>query len=636
MARFSWTSSQNFSWSLSFSLILGLLPLSAQAQQFLSSSSQSSCGGDIICGSVTVKDRDDRVAPEIVQPKATEKTIGACGRELPSGQDYQARVQGLSCGTVPDMVRPRLPMPVDQNKKDKADQYLASSIDELTKRTRAQDLLKTEIVWNHQFNVPVTEHWTYTSIVGDFNGPAESYQTICIMPRKEKYQVERKVYRDECTRWESIDDSPSAGSFGGGSYGGGSSGGSSSSRSSGSGSSNSDRMKGTSSGEIRNRSQDNYRSKKNGASLETAPIYRTIAESRRCVSTRRVYDHSEWDTDTRNLTPIIAPCTAMRGTWRTYPQTQQASRRCNDMKVNVKVEFKHDPKWTPADAKYLDLLPNKFDLLPGEREDLQLNLSTGQSLRPGISVRNAWNEYQAEVIPAEIRCDLGEKNFNLGIHTLGRIKRKAPNPFALPEDQKPMVGLDEKGRPRSLKLLDLARNLRLDQSMNSRRFESGVTGEESIGSSEAGGSKAFWVSTQFRMKLSKIDSLGRKFAVTLPNKFSTDQTDVFDNEMLISLGGKGGMDRLYRPAGPLEFIFGGLYHYLGVELSPNTDYELEVRAAQREFPFYESTCRNGEMACGSENEKESLFSEPILIRFKTEETSRSWLKWLKDKQIILF
>ena len=130
--------------------------------------------------------------------------------------------------------------------------------------------------------------------------------------------------------------------------------------------------------------------------------------------------------------------------------------------------------------------------------------------------------------------------------------------------------------------------------------------------------------------------MGRRFPVTLPNKFSTDRTDVFDNEMLISLGGRGGMDRLYRPSGPMQFIFGGLYHYLGVELSPNTDYELEVKAAQREFPFYESTCSSGEVACGDENSKEELFSEAIVVKFKTEDTKRSWLKWLKDKQFVIF
>ncbi|MBX3018574.1 MAG: hypothetical protein KF767_11835 [Bdellovibrionaceae bacterium] len=640
-------------------LLASLTSVSAFAQIFVDTSLRRQCsGGDIECSHVVVTEQDRRVRPAIEQPQASERTMGACGSYLPSGQDYRANLTGTSCGGVRAVQRPRLPMPLDQNKKDKADQLLNSSMDDLKKRTKAQEVLKQDISWTDVFQMPMSESWTYVQIQGDFGGPAENYQTTCAMTRRQKYQVPVEVYKNECAEWETIperrnDPVPSTPTY----------------RERDNGGSTytprreeprreeprreppRDKLKGTSSDEIRDRSRENYerlrQQRGNNSSLieEMILVSRGLAQDRRCVRTKKVYVRTDYETRWRDLPSVVGPCMAQRGTWRTYPATVSANRRCADQKVNVKVNFSHDPDWTPANPKYLELLPNKFDLLPGEKESVivGLNSSPSSSVTAGARIENGWNEYGIRVAPTSLACDLGEKNFVIHVDTKGRIKRKAPNPFALPDDQKAIIGLDDKGRPKSLKLLDQARGLRLDQSMNSRRFDApaitdGETNEagEKIGQTEAGGSEAFWVSTQFRMTLFKIDGMGRRFPVTLPNKFSTDRTDVFDNEMLISLGGRGGMDRLYRPSGPMQFIFGGLYHYLGVELSPNTDYELEVKAAQREFPFYESTCSSGEVACGDENSKEELFSEAIVVKFKTEDTKRSWLKWLKDKQFVIF
>lgn len=645
------------SFFISLSLTLGTT--TALAQVFIDTGLRRQCsGGNIECSHVIVSEPDRRPRPAIEQPRATERTMGACGTYLPAGQDYRAQLTGTSCGGVRAFERPRLPMPLDQNLKDKADQLLNSSMDDLKKRTKAQEVLRQEIAWTDVFQMPMSESWTYVQIQGDFSGPAENYQTVCSMTRREKYQVPVEVYKNECAEWETVPERrndpvyvPSTPTYRERDNHNSGGGGSTYSPPARREEPPRDKLNGTSSDEIRQRSRDNYerlrQQRGNNGSLieETLLKSRGLAQERRCVRHRKVYVRTDYETRWRDLSPVTAPCMAQRGTWRTYPVTVSGSRRCDDQKVSVKVRFTHDPDWTPANPKYLDLLPNKFDLLPGEKESVivGLNSSPSSSVTAGARVDNGWNEYGVRVSPASLACKLGEKSFTIEIDTKNRIKRKAPNPFSLPDDQKAIIGLDDKGRPKSLKLIDQARGLRLDQSMNSRRFETprATDGEaadpgESIGQSEAGGSEAFWVSTQFRMTLYKIDGLGRRFPVTLPNKFATDRTDVFDNEMLISLGGRGGMDRLYRPSGPLQFIFGGLYHYLGVELSPETNYELEVKAAQREFPFYESTCSTGEVACGDENSKEELFSEAIVIKFKTEQTQRSWLKWLKDKQFVIF
>lgn len=625
---------------------LTLSSLSARAQKFVDASLESRlCGGKVRCGQIRVTEPDRRPIPRIEQPRAAEDTLGACGTALPKGQDYHPRLAGTACGQAARSLD-RFPMPVDQDKKDKADQILASSNDDLSKRTRAQELLLNPLRWTETLTIPMSETWEYTVIEGSFTGPAESYETVCEMPRTEHWTEKEDIKEHKCTKWETVQEPPP--STGGG-YGGGGYQPSRPTAPSGpspSRPSNSDRLKGTSSGEIEDRSRSNYeklRQKRDGAFLKL-PSHpsREIAQNQVCVRREWVKVGERDVPRSRSIDPIRGACIAQRGTWRTYPVRRTGSRACAPQTVKLNIEFVQDRNWNPSNRDYLDILPNKYDLLPGESEKLivHANHAQGSRIRPALQIENAWNRYDLEVKPSEISCQLGAKEFEIGIHTVGRLKRRAPNPFKLPDNQEPLIGLDEKGRPKALMLIDMARGLRLDSSMHSRQFtqtpEADATGDSKIGTSEAGGSKAFWVGTQFRMVLYKVDSWGRQFPVTLPNSFNTNATDVFDNEMQISLGGEGGMDRLYRPSGPLQFIFGTLYHHFGVELSPHTNYILEVKAAQREFPFYESTCRSGEVACGDESARESLFSEAIRIPFKTEQTKRSWIKWLKDLQIVIF
>lgn len=616
-----------------FSFLLVFTASWAQAQSFVDTGLEArSCGGRISCGPIQVTEQDRRVRPAIEQPRANAPTMGLCGSMLPSGLDYQARTGETVCGGA-QVSRTRLPIPVDQDKKDRADQILASANDDLSKRTRAQELLRTPLEWKQNFDIAMNETWSYTAIEGDFGGPAETYATTCARSRTEEYFITEDIMKDECAEWRTEEAPAPRPTYSAPTSSGTSSGGSSSGAPR---RDDSDRMRGTSRPEIQQRSRDNYdriKQRRNSSSYVLVPE-RTIAQSRTCVRYRRVKVGERQVSRTRSLAPLVGACTALRGTWRTYPVVKTGSRACAPQRVSVNVSFAKDPSWTPSNPQYLDILPNKFDLLPGESETMNLRVNDGPSrtLTASLNLQNAWNRYEVQVSPQHQACSMEPKQINVSVHTLERIKRRAPNPFALPEGREPLVGLDDKGRPRALTLIDQARSLRLDASQNSRRFSN----IESLGTSEAGGSQAYWVGTQFRMTLYRVDNWGRKFAVTLPNSFTTNATDVFDNEMQMSLGGQGGMDRLYRPAGPLQFLFGSLYSHFGVELSPNTNYVLEVKAAQREFPFYESTCRSGDVTCGSEGARDEMFSESIEIPFKTKETNRSWLKWLKDLQIVIF
>lgn len=615
------TFSEGLILSLSFSMVcLSGSLAAAKNGVFVDSSKMRICSkGNISCGSVEVTEPDRRIAPEIKQPQIESAVMGSCGSDLPLNASYRARILGLSCETGDSKVYSRGPIQYAMEKKDEARQVMDSTLDDVTKRTEAQNLLRTELKYENQFQIPVVEKWEYISIEGDFNGPLENYETTCKMEVIEHYEETEDVYDNVCD--------PETNS-GGGSYGysgSGYSGGSGSSSSSGSSSRSrdSDRQRGSSSGEIKEKSKSNYQKRNNSM---VAPVAtRWIASCRRVkVGTRKV-------PRTRQLSDVVGRCISQRGTWRTFEVVKSRSRSCGQIPVQVSAQFEHDQRWNPTHPDYLDILPNKFDLLPGESEAVNIKVEgSGKTIRANVLIDNAWNDYSVQLDSSSVaRCELGPKQLSVNIQTNNRIKRKAPNPFKLPgessEDAINMSVLDSKGRPQRLVLIDQAREFRLEQSLNSRRF-----------SEEEKGKKAFWVGVQFRMRLYKVTGKNSMIAVTMPNQFSTNQADIFGDELSISLGGEGGMDRLYRPGGPIEGIFGGLYKHLGVELSPNTEYKLEVRSAQREFPFYESTCETGDISCLDESAKAVLFSDPIWISFKTGKTERSFLKTLKDLQISIF
>lgn len=630
-------------------MLTPLISVQSQAQSFVDQSAYNShCNqSGISCGQIQVVSEPYRETPTIIQPKVEKAVMGACGKELPLDKSYKAISHGLVCSdTSSSKEISRYPMPIDENKKNEADTLLESLNDSEYNRSRAQKLLSYDINWNFETQIPIFEKWSYTVIEGSFSGPNETYETLCSVDREETYVDYEEIYEEVCNdpieTYEDSSDSyntspstlptPSKPSS---NWGGGSSSSSSKpSRSGGSSSSKnkSEKMKGTSSGEIEQRSRRNYenlKKKKDGAQLnqKASQIYRGIA--RFCQNSERIYKGKKEVYRTRALRPYTAKCIAQRPTWRTYPVTLTEQRFCGNKKLKITHEFTKDSQWSPKNSQYHDVLPNKYDLLPGESEVFKISLITKQKFINVITEdKESWNHYSF-VQKNQASCNnLNPEEIKSDINTIERKLRRAPNPFKLPEGRSPIINLDSKGRPETLQLIDLLRQHRLEASKNSRRFN--------IGDSEAGGTKAFWVGTRFRMSLYSYDWAGRKTYVVIPNSFSVEQTDIFDNEMEVSLGGKGGMDRLYRPAGPISFLFGGIYKSLGVELSPNKEYYLEVQAAQREFPFYTSTCKNGEVACRDIEIEDSKYSEPILIKFKTGETKRSLLKKLQDLQFVIF
>jgi hypothetical protein len=325
-------------------------------------------------------------------------------------------------------------------------------------------------------------------------------------------------------------------------------------------------------------------------------------------------------------------CMKTRNKWGTWFVTQPESDTCGNQNVNLSYQFVTSPNWKPGykDSApselrdYHDSLPNQWDLLPGETETVTFEPeSGGRSLSGNVSIcseyqdpeshsaciANGWNDYQPVVTPA--RCEFGKDlDMKIDIHTLGRVQRIAPNPLKV-------VGLDFdpliKSHPTKLVVQDTSRITMLDAAENSRTFRTGPK-TPVAGASASGG---YWEETRFKMALFRKVQDGKLERTTFPNEFGSDQGEVLGAKMTISLTGQTGLDRLYRPGGPFERIFGFLYKNTAVKLSPNTDYLLKVQIVQRGVPWYKSGCRGGELVCKGEVGSKDDYTAPIDIEFHT-------------------
>lgn len=110
-------------------------------------------------------------------------------------------------------------------------------------------------------------------------------------------------------------------------------------------------------------------------------------------------------------------------------------------------------QWNPKTPEYKDAIPNKYDLLPGELEDVQTYNTSSRSsvMTPTIKIGDAWNEYGTSITvggQSRIRC-VQNSNYHavVAINTIKRnIGKKTPNAFRLPRDVngKKMMPIDTK------------------------------------------------------------------------------------------------------------------------------------------------------------------------------------------------
>lgn len=641
--------------------VLGILVLSTS-----SLANAADCSNGYRCGS-EYHDQPYR-APRAFSQPAAPVVKGSCDANLPSDQSYNAVLTGVTCGEAAQR-NVRTPLEVPKEVRREWDVLSRSGLADAQKRM--QQIRQQEVKWSGKLDIPMYENWTYQVMVGDYNSSrcgSENYTTTCYKDREEQY--EHVYYVDVCDRYvEDDDDGPSfggSGSFGGGSSsGGGSSGGSRSSPYNNSSPSQRGGGSGNDYNNSRSRARDSW-----GSSLEeeykpTNPSEKFMNQSRMPASRRCVSWSKERKTERRwrSAQRLSYSCVKQRGQWCTWLETRSGSRACKKHTVKYDLEYTKDPKWAPGYVdpvqptvrSYLEILPNRFDLLPGEQEEIFVFANTGVSktVTPKMTFKNSledhaepWNEYSYRVEPQSISCQFNMKpEFKISVITEGRNKQTAPNPLGVPSEPLKFDSAGIKNRPESLQLVDKARAVQLQAAAHSRNFprphNSGNldphavyedNGEPLKGASASGG---YWQESRFKLQLFRKDKWGRDVRVTVrPETYSYDQIDVFNDTITISLEGRDGTDRFYRPGGPMEFLLGRLYKAFNAELTPGREYFIRMWVISRGLPFYESGCKGGKAICKGEEGSAESYGEPLEIPFIAKENidGRSWFRAFKDWQ----
>jgi len=306
----------------------------------------------------------------------------------------------------------------------------------------------------------------------------------------------------------------------------------------------------------------------------------------------------------------------MRSCW--HDEDRSESRHCSTERMTYEAEFVRPPvsEWNPRSSGYYDVLPNKYDLLPGEVEDVQVFSNSGQGarVRPVVEIGDAWNKYRAESVldgwGAEAPCRFGQRfNLRARVHTLERLHKATPNAFRMPVDRHGRTmealgwqeGMTTKGDfvrsiPREIRLVDASEVLIAALARQSRKFEK----EIEIAKDEAGRGRStpvegtrdfekragFWQDTHVRIRLFKIERLARDVRVTR-NLYVRGANASSQGSYKIPLVSGDSAADLYRASGPVTDSW---WSGMRVGLEPGRPYELYVSMYQKGVPFYAQDC----------------------------------------------
>lgn len=318
-----------------------------------------------------------------------------------------------------------------------------------------------------------------------------------------------------------------------------------------------------------------------------------------------------------------------------YDHTRYESLHCSNENMDFKAAFKRPEKseWNiTKNTEDATFLPNKYDLLPGEIEDVQVfnNTSTSEVLHPQVVVGNAWNHYQPQITGTgvNLQCRMNQpSSINVQIITKERDRTKAsPNPFTIAEnqfkeklspidkwDERQVSGKTVKVKPLALKLMDTSAAVVQAIAEQSRQVADRETLKESLGQGHnADGmnlaesltnekqtdngtdskeqEKGFFKNTVVRLQLKKLNKWWWPDTKTLNRKYSDDgesitpsfhvlsaNQDVANSDMwLINLRGskEGDQSDFYR----MQYLM------------PDRKYKLLLSVYQKGVPFYQADC----------------------------------------------
>lgn len=310
-----------------------------------------------------------------------------------------------------------------------------------------------------------------------------------------------------------------------------------------------------------------------------------------------------------------------------YDQTVSEALHCSNESLTFDAKFERDANWNPSNPDYYEFIPNKYDLLPGEVESVQVfnSSSVATRLSPKVEIGDAWNKYRPKLsgsaIGAQCRQNANEQ-LSVSIVTERRLKKNSPNAFRLPvrfdgQSVPPLLwsratdraGNDVKSSPRELRLSDassamvalMARQSRENAERERAKAEQGLgITPDPQAPTQANRVTGFFKDTSVRLRLVEDKWWGKSIfsaptemrdaeAVSTANySFSRDQNIRTSDFWTIPLNDAASGVDLYRRSNWFDALLFGRQR----ALRPNQRYLIQVSMFQKGVPFYYQGCKD--------------------------------------------
>jgi len=356
-----------------------------------------------------------------------------------------------------------------------------------------------------------------------------------------------------------------------------------------------------------------------------------------------------------------------------YDEVKTESLHCSQESMTYDARFERDSNWNPKSENYNEFIPNKYDLLPGEVESIQVfNNSSAQSvMSPKVEIGDAWNKYSTRLtgsgVGAQCRQNARE-HVSVRIFTEGRIKKQSPNAFRLPvrfdgKAIQPLIwslstdkeGQEIKTKPVTLRLSDassamvalMARQSRENADREVVKDQNGLnTNPDKQTEEQSSKMKGFFKNTEVRIKLVEDKWWGKsKFsrpvtmkdveAVATANYRMSQSQEIRNSDFwIIPLNDPDSGVDLYKRDNWLAKLLGGKVK----ALKPSQRYLLQISMFQAGVPFYFQGCSNdpnmSKFKCffGMQDH----YSKPLEVPFWTDKNydERSFLQKLNQFTLV--
>ncbi len=334
-----------------------------------------------------------------------------------------------------------------------------------------------------------------------------------------------------------------------------------------------------------------------------------------------------------------------------HDEDRSESRFCSEEIMTFESKFERPTlaSWSTTSDGYFDVIPNKYDLLPGEVEDIQISNSSsnGTQITPTVDVGDAWNKYSADInlrgYGASAACRYQQTyHLTVNLRTEERLKKRGPNAFRMPVDEfgretEPLDWNTAEGRdkkwhrtmPIKVKLTDASETVISALSRHTRDFGDTAEAERvEAGGGQSSSKKAhrdsvakspFWKDTQVRVVLYKLRPWNRSIRVT--ERLYVRGADVASaGNYDIPLTGADQEKNMFRSAGPW---FPGFWRGIFAGLEPGESYQFRVAMYNKGVPFYAQDCshpayRNHWNCRLGLRGEDNWFSKPLDLNFTAE------------------